>query len=310
MTTTKTSRNTIVKHNCHIADAGCGTKPLTPTEILLMRQILDTDHPNAVEIAEATKEYNCHGFALAGAHGWYNCPQPFLEDDFFSVSFFSPLVGDVVVYYRDDMSTPTHTAVVISVINDRIRRVRSKWGGWGVLEHGLLDVRPLFGKPRELKRRHPGLAPCVALTDELAMTEKSTRLIIDRAIRSFSDPSVYLEVLLASTPEMAEKVIEQIPGVQEILAVGEEAMPAVVDFLKSEETQASEEKTNIALYLMQRMPNEVAVKPLADALSERRFTGISLQLAVDALFSASNTEALTEDRVAEALRVAEELKSK
>lgn len=310
MTTTKTSRDTIVKHNCHITDAGCGTKPLTPAEILFMRQTLSTEHPNAVEITGETKEYNCHGFALAGAHGWYNFPQPFLEDDFFSVPFSSPLVGDVVVYFRDDISTPTHTAVVISVIDNRIMRVRSKWGGWGVLEHGLMDVRPSFGKARELKRRNSGLAPFAALTDELAMTEKSTQVIIDRAIKSFSDPSVYLEVLLASTPELAEKIIEEIPGVQEILDIGQEATPAVVDFLKSEETQASEEKTNIALYLLQRIPNEVAVKPLADALSERRFTGISLQLAADALLSASHTEALAEDHVAEALRMAEELKSK
>ncbi len=311
MTATKTSRNHVVNHHCHITDHGCGTKPLTPAEILFMRQTLSADHPNAVEIAPGTKEYNCHGFALAGAHGWYNLPQTFIEDDFFNVSFFSPRAGDVVVYYREDLSTPTHTAVVVSVINNRIRRVRSKWGGWGVLEHGLLDVRPHFGSPRDLKRRNPGLMPVVALTDELTMTEEETKqALIDKAIRSFSDPSAYLEVLLASTPEAAEKIIEAIPGVQELLALGPEATPAVVNFLESAETQASEERSSIALYLLQRIPTEVAVDSLANAISERRFTGISLHLAADALLNVTNVEPISEDRVAEALRVAEERKSK
>lgn len=305
----RTSEGRIVVHHCHIAEPNCGKKELTAAQIAAITAILSAEHPNANVVGSATREYNCHGFSLAASHGFFEQPAAFFTDDHFEVSFDDPLEGDVVVYIND--GDPAHTGVVIAVQNNRITRVRSKWGGWPVVEHDLHDVRDAYGVPRTLLRRKPDIVPLESLTGDEDMTEAETKQeIIESALRSFSDPHVYLQVLLASTPEVARKIIAELPGVKALLALGPEAGRAALRFLEREETRESEELSSIALYILQRVRTEEAVRPLARAYSEGEFTGLSRHLAADALLTSAGIEVVSEDPMTAASRAAEEIKAR
>lgn len=309
MAATRTTLGRIVTHNCHFDDLGCGSIPLTPEDISLLNVTLSLRHPNAVAVALETREYNCHGFAVASSHGWYHHPQRFFEDDYDSLPLSSsPLIGDIVVYRHAGNPDPMHTAVVMEVSNNQITRVRSKWAAWKVFDHALADVPWSFGIPDSLLRRKTDPVPNVALVGEITMTEESTQEIIDRAIRNLSDPHVYLEVVLASTPEVAKIIIESLPGVRELIALGTEATPSVVQYLKSEETQASEERASIALYILERIPTENSTDLIASAIRERKFTGLSMNMAADALLTSIGLETTDEVRITAAMKVAENLK--
>ncbi|MGH9901995.1 MAG: CHAP domain-containing protein, partial [Pyrinomonadaceae bacterium] len=308
MTVAMTSQNRPVTHFCHPDEIGCGEMELTPARIAEIRQLLSTEHPNAVEVAPPTVTYNCHGFAVGRSHGWFAFPQFFFTDDFFEVPLNAPQVGDVVVYYNGTVLT--HTAVVKSVSGNQITLVRSKWADMSLLDHEISDVPPYYKTPRMLLRRKPGIAPLVNFTDDVAMAEVSpNQEIIDSAIRSFSNPQVYLRVLLASAPDVARLIIESLPGVQELLALGPEvAGKAALDFLSREETRANKGMTSIALYILQRTLNEEAVPSLASAIRERKFTGLNMYLAADALLSSARIEPAGEDPVTAAIHAAEKLK--
>lgn len=309
MTASRTSQGTIVTHSCHITEPTCGLVELTRAEILNVSNLVRTNHPNATEVALATRTFNCHGFALAESHGTFYFPELFFEHDHFEVSFDQPAVGDVVAYQNGVLVM--HTALVIRVSDDRIVRLRSKWGEEGpTVEHDLDDVPEVYGCPVKLLRRNPGLSPFVSLTEEIAMTaDEPTGEPAADAIRKFSDPAVNVQVRLASTPDAAGLIIESLPGVQELLDLGPEAAGrAALDLLNKEATRQNDVLTRIALYILKKTSNEEAAPQLASDLREHKFAGMTLHLASDALLSATKSEPATGDSVAAAMEVAEKLK--
>jgi hypothetical protein len=104
--------------------------------------------------------YNCHSFATTGAHGdlhdpfanayqprWVNFPTYQLTNGPFKQ--LKPEqrvhVGDVILYQKDGV--PTHTGKVIAVDADgNPSRVESKWGSFGLYEHGPFDVPAVYGE--------------------------------------------------------------------------------------------------------------------------------------------------------------------
>jgi hypothetical protein len=54
-------------------------------------------------------------------------------------------VGDVIMYQKDGV--PTHTGKVTAVDADgNPTRVQSKWGSFGLYEHGPFDVPAIYGE--------------------------------------------------------------------------------------------------------------------------------------------------------------------
>jgi hypothetical protein len=109
------------------------------------------DFPNVVEIRAPSRKYNCFGYAFAKAHGWFDEPDEFIEDDFSEVPMDEARRGDVLVY--KSLGDIAHSAIVKEVNNGEIIKLRSKWGQRAAVIHRLHEVHPFFGEPAQLLRR-------------------------------------------------------------------------------------------------------------------------------------------------------------
>lgn len=322
-----TSQGRRVLH-CHLGHTPqCEAAELSAAKINRHRNFLKQHHPNAVEVASPTATYNCIGYALARSHGFFLKYEEFFTDDYTEASFNSPAKGDVVRYNRNSGAFG-HVAVVTRVGNGRIIRVRSKWGKMSELSHKLDDVDPEYGRPAALLRPRSGVVPLMGLVDDEEMPDhtgvarsvtlrggeempeyESTEAAIHWALERISDPDVFIRVALASTPEMARVIIEALPGVKELIEIGAASAPAILSLLQRAEEQQETELSGIALYLLQRIPTEEAVQPLADSITGGRSTGINLSLAADALLTSAKIEMIEENPIKTALREAEKLKT-
>lgn len=295
-----------VRH-CHIPVEPCRRQELTPSEIEVIRQQVRIDFPDAVETGAPTWQYNCHGHALAGSHGWFDNERPLVADNYTEVSFASPQEEDVVVYVNEfnGRHLVMHTAVVTRVEDGEITRVRSKWGHGSELSHQLTDLPPIMGRPRMLLRLLPQVNLLSFAIGSEKMTERNVTEEVQEAIATLSEPGVYVQVAYASTPEALRVIIESLPGIEELLAIGPEAGRAALNLLESQETD--NELSSIALYLLQRIPTPEAAKVLATAFSHGEFTGLNMHLAADALLTYADVEEVSDDHLTSAFRAAEKL---
>ena len=326
MSTFTTSKSHPVSH-CHLGQAPCKTTDHSPAHVAKILDWVSRHHPNATVTNPPTNRYNCIGFALARSHGWFHEFEPFYADDYVNASFASPAEGDVMEYRRE--AAFMHVAVVTRVSNGRIVRVRSKWANGPELSHAPDDHLEDYGEPSRLLRPRPGVVPFLILTeeeeealepvgearsaalrgDEEMSDFESTEEAIQWALGRISDPDVYIRVNFASTPETARVIIERLPGVKELIDIGQEAAPSILTLLQRAEEQEEDELAGIALYLLQRIPTEEAKKPLARAIVEGRFTGLNMYLAADALLTSARTDVVNENPITTALREAEKLNS-
>ncbi|HEY9721313.1 MAG TPA: hypothetical protein V6D47_04825 [Oscillatoriaceae cyanobacterium] len=110
--------------------------------------------------------YNCHSFATTGGKGdladpydspqrprWINSPLYQLKEQGYSKLSPTQRVkpGDRVVYRLN--GEITHTGIVRAVdAGGNPTRVESKWGNWGLFEHGAYDVPNIYGQPTDFYR--------------------------------------------------------------------------------------------------------------------------------------------------------------
>jgi hypothetical protein len=270
--------------------------------------------PDVVEVRRPSRRYNCHGHAVALSHGWFNDPDRFIEDNYFPVSFDSPQVHDVVLYFNDDVLM--HSAVVRRVVGGEITELRSKWGEGPETLHELRGVPPEYGGPLQLLRRSPGNAPFENLMSEADMPDPELEVPdpdtvearVLHALENFVNPDIHKRLMLASSPQAARKIIESLPGMKDLIEIGPEAGRYILDFFQKEETQENENLSSVALYLFQRIPMEEAVQPLAKSLASGKFTGINSSLAAQAFLTSAGIDAGDEDPVSAATREAEKFK--
>jgi hypothetical protein len=306
MTQLKTSQGHIIDH-CHVPNPPCQKIDFTLAEIEKARDWMAKHFPDTIEVRQASRRYNCHGHAYARSHGWVNEPRPFLTDDYFEVSFDSANVGDVVIYVNGD--TLMHSAVVRRIFNGEIMEMRSKWGEGPEVLHELKGIPHEYGVPVQIFRRQQNNAPFKDTTNEGEMSnEESKHDVIERAISDFSDPDIYLRLMLASSPEAAQKIIELFPGVSKLIDIGSEAGKAVLEFFRQEKAQADERLLSVALYLLDRIPTVEAAQPLAQMISSGTFSGINNQLAARAFLTAAGIQSGDDDPIEVAKREAENFK--
>ncbi|HTG92409.1 MAG TPA: hypothetical protein VL866_07480 [Pyrinomonadaceae bacterium] len=149
MTDVKTTQGRTVSH-CHVPNAPC-TRELNEAEIAEAREIAAEINQYANEISPPTAEFNCHGFAVADSHGWFNHPRRIFEDDFDRMPLESARRNDIVVYMNGD--TVMHSARITQMEDGQIHRLRSKWGNLAVLSHSLKGVPEVYGSPAHILRR-------------------------------------------------------------------------------------------------------------------------------------------------------------
>lgn len=149
MTSVKTTGGRRVRH-CHVPRRPCGSE-LTEDEVAEAREMAIEINPNAVEISPPTARFNCHAFAYADKHGWFNHPERFMEDDFDQLSLASARKDDVLVYMSD--GTLMHSAKITRVVSGTIVELESKWGELALLSHSLRGVPAVYGEPSHVLRR-------------------------------------------------------------------------------------------------------------------------------------------------------------
>lgn len=149
MTSVKTTGGRRVSH-CHVPHRPCGSE-LTADEVEEAREMAIEINPAAVEISPPTARFNCHAFAYANSHGWFNHPDRFFEDDFDQLSLASAREDDVVIYMSD--GTLMHSAIITRVVSGNIVELESKWGELALLSHSLTGVPAVYGDPSHVMRR-------------------------------------------------------------------------------------------------------------------------------------------------------------
>jgi hypothetical protein len=151
MTAIQTIKGRDVSH-CHVPDSPCRDREMTAADLAAAREVA-SHHPQAVELRPPSFDYNCHGYAYAKAHGWFNHPRRLMDDNYDVFPLDNPRVGDVVVYKHGQ--TLMHSAVVTRVEGGEVVELRSKWGELAVLLHDLKGVPRSYGHPEFLLRRVP-----------------------------------------------------------------------------------------------------------------------------------------------------------
>jgi hypothetical protein len=280
MTSYTTSQGRQVEH-CHIVP--CFPRELTQGEKNYIRQLLSREHPNVGVAAEATRAYNCHGYAHAQSHGWFNDPTPFIADDYLQQTVAQPFVGDVVVYMSNGIHT--HSAVVTAVSSSSISELRSKWGQFPLVIHTLTDVPAEYGTAVYLLRRRPG-----AIVRDVDGDAEKAREAVRQALANLQRPEVYSKLLLASTPTVVRAIVADLPGVEDIIRIGQVAHPEVVKFFEDAAREENDAVCAIALFLIERMRIEQAAISIARYLSAGTVGMLTRDLAVQALLAATGTD--------------------
>src|SRR5258708_350655 len=100
----RTSQGQSVPH-CHVRRhpiPPCEPKEFTRAERQAERELLADQVPELIpyliEVRPPSRRYNCHGYAYAHAHGWFEKPEFFIKDDFSEIPFNKARRGDVLVY--------------------------------------------------------------------------------------------------------------------------------------------------------------------------------------------------------------------
>lgn len=140
------------------------------------------------------------------------------------------------------------------------------------------------------------------------MTKEET---IRYAVESFSKPEVNYQVLLASTPEVAMDIVEMLPGVNELLALGPEAEDVALNLLQTEGGVSVDNQATIGLYLLHHIKTPQTTRALAEVVSREQFKGINKELAATAFLRAADihTDNEEEDIVSFATQRAREFQN-
>ena len=139
--------------------------------------------------------------------------------------------------------------------------------------------------------------------------QEDVTLKVQSAIARFSDRKVYRKLMLASSPDAAKKIAHGLPGVKDLIDIGPDAGPAVLDLFNREVTNDNHLVT-IALYLLWRIPTDGTTDSLAKYVAAQQLTGINAELAAEVFLNSTGIDAPHEDRFKTAVREAKKLVNK
>ena len=319
MSVYKTTKQHHALH-CHVGppplpeDCGCcALIDWSAAQIAQQRAWMALHHPQAVEIGPPTRKFNCHGYAYANSHGWFCDPEIFLNDDFHEINMSLAQPGDVLIY-RDDNNEITHSAIVNEVANGLIQNLRSKFGDRAVVRHIPADVDLSYGAPAQLFRRnashaHSHQRRSVHKKDS-DMEESISKEEIQNVLKRLADPEVNLAVNSASTLYVAKRIIQQLPGVEDLKRNLPGVEDALLEALEGEESLSNENFVGIVLHILKSYPTERVKLRLAKLVLDRRLFGRNVQLAVEAFLRVANIDPEREGSVEVAQREAHKLLDK
>jgi hypothetical protein len=130
---------------------------------------------------------------------------------------------------------------------------------------------------------------------------------IDRALTNLADPKVNYRIDLASTPHVAGRIIQSLPGVKELIEDGPAVADALLSRLNEDQVLDDEYFASISLHILWHYPSERVKRALATPITQRRFSGFSSQFAAEAFLRAAGIDTTSEKAIATALREARKL---
>lgn len=130
---------------------------------------------------------------------------------------------------------------------------------------------------------------------------------IQTAIARLSDRSVNFRIDLASTPHVARRIIQTLPGVKELSENGPQVADALLSLLQDDQTLQNENLASISLHILEYYPSERVKLALAKPISQRKFTGFNAQFAAEAFLKAAGIETSRKEAIAAALSEARKL---
>ena len=137
-----------------------------------------------------------------------------------------------------------------------------------------------------------------------------TKLSVDaiqRAIANLADPQVNFRIDLASTPHVASRIIQSLPGVKELSEDGPAVEAALLALLNDDQIYQDEYFASIGLHILSSYPSERVKLALAKPIRERKFRGFSSQFAAEAFLKAAGIQTPSEKAIATALHEAKKL---
>ena len=141
------------------------------------------------------------------------------------------------------------------------------------------------------------------------MDENEAAEKIRYAVEKFSDPDVYFQVMLASSPDIAKDTIETLPGVKELVELGPEGGKVALNLLEDERFADNENIASIALYVVEQAPPPGAKETLARLITSQRFSGINSQLAAETLLRSAGIDWKEDEAIDTAAHEAERIQS-
>ena len=201
---------------------------MSPQDKKRLRYTVEREYLGARVLRDATYVYNCHGYAHAARHAWFDDITQFVEDDYYPFTPGTLFVGDIVVY--SDGYILTHSAVISRLSGNSIVEVRSKWGQWPEILHAPETVPNEYGSIMYYLRRRG-----TRTTEEIEPSEDAVRERIEDLLISVAREERLERIALASTPAMARSIVARFPEMGELQLYGSKAGPAIRDRLADAE---------------------------------------------------------------------------
>lgn len=275
----------------------------SPTEKAQHKETVENGFPGAIVVREATKTYNCHAFAHAGRHAWFNDPVPFMEDDYLQSTPAHLQVGDAVVYMTGGVHT--HSGVITQVTaGGQAQQVRSKWGKWPEVLHAPTNVPADYGSiVYYLRRKSLKAMP----EDEALALEMKAVEQIDDLIFMVTGEGRLQSLDLASSHAAAERAVTGFPEVSLLAQYGRAAAQRILERLES----FTPRQRIPLIFVLARLRHQEAL-PVVVALVARidpdAFSPVEDGLLVSAFYALQTPPLL--ERIKEAVTAAKRLTGK
>lgn len=139
------------------------------------------------------------------------------------------------------------------------------------------------------------------------MKDESSQQDFDRAFEELSQPDVYSELMLASSPEAAMKIAESLGPVEKLVELGADAGSDLLQLLQDRE--ANDYVKTAALYVVLRTRPPGAREELGQLILSGSFKGMGSELASRAFLNFSEIDAPREQAIDVAFREAQKLQN-